>query len=292
MTNDLKPLGTSFFSLMCRHLAMVGILCVCVAPAGAFSRAAPVLPAAGARQCRGGVRGLRSQQGPSKGLNVLELTGALVPQGALVKGVKTGWRLAWATLMRELAPQSKDGDYVRPSYGFTGEIGTAAFPEEPNRYHLYAGAACPWCHRVELVRSVRGLQSYVSLTTVLDRPEGVCAAHRPALLRARLRELERDAGRGASGTRGGDGARPMVPHTHTTGRGVARWLGLHRSFAGPRCWSQGPARGVRCAHRGLPWTLHRAAARGQGAEKGGEQRERGPDAHAESDDGGCRRQGD
>jgi len=73
--------------------------------------------------------------------------------------------------MRELAPQSKDGDYVRPSYGFTGEIGTAAFPEEPNRYHLYAGAACPWCHRVELVRSVRGLQSYVSLTTVLDRPE-------------------------------------------------------------------------------------------------------------------------
>ena len=99
---------------------MVAILCVCVAPAGAFSRAAPVLPAAGARQCRGGVRGLRSQQGPSKGLNVLELTGALVPQGALVKGVKTGWRLAWATLMRELAPQSKDGDYARPSYGFTG----------------------------------------------------------------------------------------------------------------------------------------------------------------------------
>ena len=46
-------------------------------------------------------------------LRVMELTGALVPQGALVKGVKTGWRLAWRTLMSELAPQSKDGEYVR-----------------------------------------------------------------------------------------------------------------------------------------------------------------------------------
>ena len=53
-------------------------------------------------------------EGPSKGFNVLELTGALIPQGALVKGVKTGWRLAWTTLMKELAPQSKDGDYVSP----------------------------------------------------------------------------------------------------------------------------------------------------------------------------------
>ena len=171
------------------HALVAVAVCVWVAPGGAFGREAPgpafvaAVPLrsravlAPRYQCRSGARGLRSQQqGPSKGLNVLELTGALVPQGALVKGVKTGWRLAWATLMRELAPQSKDGDYVRPSYGFTGEIGTAAFPEEPNRYHLYAGAACPWCHRVELVRSVRGLQSYVSLTTVLDRPEGARAA--------------------------------------------------------------------------------------------------------------------
>ena len=104
-------------------------------------------------------------------LRVMELTGALVPQGALVKGVKTGWRLAWRTLMSELAPQSKDGEYVRPSYAFKGEIGTADFPEERGRFHLYAGKACPWCHRVELVRSVRGLQGFMSMTTVLDRPE-------------------------------------------------------------------------------------------------------------------------
>ena len=93
------------------------------------------------RPAHGGTRGLllQSGRGPNKGFNVLELTGAVIPQGALVKGVKTTWRLAWTTLMRELAPQSKDGDYVRPSYGFTGEIGTSQFPDEPGRFHLYAG---------------------------------------------------------------------------------------------------------------------------------------------------------
>ena len=106
--------------------------------------------------------------------------------------------------MRELAPQSKDGAYVRPSYAFTNEIGGDKFPDEagrwststlplshlscqswsfsappstdlaskpPPRYHLYAGKACPWCHRVELARAIRGLEDYMSVTTVLDRPE-------------------------------------------------------------------------------------------------------------------------
>ena len=115
----------------------------------------------------------KSGDGLEKGFNVMEWTGAIIPQGVLVKGVKTGWRLAWSALMKELAPQSKDGEYIRPSYDFKGEIGTHTFPEcdEPGRFHLYAGKACPWCHRVELVRSVRRLQECISMTTVLDRPE-------------------------------------------------------------------------------------------------------------------------
>eukprot|EP00277_Geminigera_cryophila_P038194 CAMPEP_0173103842 /NCGR_PEP_ID=MMETSP1102-20130122/38699_1 /TAXON_ID=49646 /ORGANISM="Geminigera sp., Strain Caron Lab Isolate" /LENGTH=223 /DNA_ID=CAMNT_0013998871 /DNA_START=41 /DNA_END=709 /DNA_ORIENTATION=+ len=148
---------------------------LCLGATAAFQAVLPTHQQRMPAVSRCGVIGLKSQQkggeGPSKGFNVLELTGALIPQGALVKGVKTGWRLAWTTLMKELAPQSKDGDYVRPSYSFTGEIGTPTFPDEPARFHLYAGKACPWCHRVELVRSVRGLQDYISITTVLDRPE-------------------------------------------------------------------------------------------------------------------------
>jgi hypothetical protein len=42
--------------------------------------------------------------------------------------VKTGWRLAWQTLMRELAPQSPDGSYARPSYTFNSAIGDPGFP--------------------------------------------------------------------------------------------------------------------------------------------------------------------
>eukprot|EP00961_Rhodomonas_salina_P209290 2824971-Rhodomonas_salina.2 len=61
-------------------------------------------------QNRGGVRGggileLQCQQkGVEKGFNVLELTGALVPQGVLVKGVKTAWNQAWKTLMKVSQP--------------------------------------------------------------------------------------------------------------------------------------------------------------------------------------------
>ncbi len=43
-------------------------------------------------------------------------------------GVKEGWRAAWATMVKELAPQSKSGAYKRQSYGFTGRIGDSQFP--------------------------------------------------------------------------------------------------------------------------------------------------------------------
>ena len=91
-----------------------------------------------------------------KGLGILEWTGSLVPQGLLVKGIfrlvsaanialaclrswfaataqtfagaKNGWKLAWKTMMKELAPQTADGSYSRPSYDFQARIGDANFP--------------------------------------------------------------------------------------------------------------------------------------------------------------------
>lgn len=152
-------------------------------PAGAFSSplrltgsvcAFSPLPLLNHRSKSASNPGIQCKSGDrlEKGFNVMEWTGAIIPQGVLVKGVKTGWRLAWTALMKELAPQSKDGQYIRPSYDFKGKIGTHTVEcDEPGRFHLYAGKACPWCHRVELVRSVRQLQEYISMTTVLDRPE-------------------------------------------------------------------------------------------------------------------------
>ena len=43
-------------------------------------------------------------------------------------GAKGGWQLLWRTFMQELAPQSAEGDYVRPSYTFNSRIGDAQFP--------------------------------------------------------------------------------------------------------------------------------------------------------------------
>uniref|UniRef100_A0A7S0WJ40 GST C-terminal domain-containing protein n=1 Tax=Chlamydomonas leiostraca TaxID=1034604 RepID=A0A7S0WJ40_9CHLO len=92
-----------------------------------------------------------------KGFSLLEWSNKVLPQSQLVAGVKTGWRFAWQTMVKELAPQSKDGAYKRPSYKFTGRVGDAQFPAESGRYHLYAGNACPWCHRALLVMVLRGL---------------------------------------------------------------------------------------------------------------------------------------
>ncbi|CAN0344225.1 unnamed protein product, partial [Hapterophycus canaliculatus] len=50
---------------------------------------------------------------PHSGLGILELAGGLVPQGGLVKTARAGWKFIWLQMMRELAPQSPDGGYVR-----------------------------------------------------------------------------------------------------------------------------------------------------------------------------------
>ena len=42
-------------------------------------------------------------------------------------------------MMKELAPQSSDGDYTRPSYGYVHSIGEPGFPVGP------AEAASKYC---------------------------------------------------------------------------------------------------------------------------------------------------
>ncbi|CAG9466160.1 unnamed protein product [Pedinophyceae sp. YPF-701] len=115
-----------------------------------------------------------SSEKVSKGINLLEWGGKLVPQGVLVKGVKAGWRQAWVIMMTELAPQGKDGAYQRPKQSFTGFISTAPgaeFPFESKRYRLYVGNACPWCHRVLLALAVTGLAAHIDVTFCVDDAE-------------------------------------------------------------------------------------------------------------------------
>ena len=113
--------------------------------------------------------------GSSNGLGLLPFLGPVVPQGALVTPVKAAWRAAWQTMVTELAPQSRDGEYRRPSYAFDGKVeddANARFPVAGGgRYAVYVGNACPWCHRVTLTIALRGLGDHVRVIPMTDDAE-------------------------------------------------------------------------------------------------------------------------
>jgi putative glutathione S-transferase len=45
-------------------------------------------------------------------------------------------------------------------------------PAEPGRYHLYCAVACPWAHRATLMRTLKRLEPYVTLTNTFQEPGG------------------------------------------------------------------------------------------------------------------------
>ncbi|KAL4536064.1 hypothetical protein Ndes2437B_g05500 [Nannochloris sp. 'desiccata'] len=119
--------------------------------------------------------------------------------------------------MRELAPQSKDGDYKRPTYSFQHKIGDPEFPAENDLYVLYLGNPCPWCHRVALALALRGLTDNITVIRAIDDPERasrggwVFNSPEPAFQARDLREVydacTADSGgyKGSTGRGKGDG---------------------------------------------------------------------------------------
>ena len=66
-------------------------------------------------------------------------------------------------------------DDPRPLYRFAGRLtadGSSGFRAEPDRYHLYAGWACPWAQRVVLELAVNGLTEVIPVTYVDDVRDG------------------------------------------------------------------------------------------------------------------------
>jgi len=50
--------------------------------------------------------------------------------------------------------------------GQAGSTGLSGFKAEANRYHLYVSLACPWAHRVLMMRKLKGLEEMISVSVV------------------------------------------------------------------------------------------------------------------------------
>jgi putative glutathione S-transferase len=67
------------------------------------------------------------------------------------------------------AGRDDHGRFVRQQAQFRRWIasdGSTPFAPEAGRYHLYLATACPWCHRTDIVRALKGLQDVVSVSYV------------------------------------------------------------------------------------------------------------------------------
>ena len=59
------------------------------------------------------------------------------------------------------------GAFVRAESVFRSWItadGSSGFPAEPGRYHLFLAPNCPWAHRTQIVRYLKGLEDKISIT--------------------------------------------------------------------------------------------------------------------------------
>ncbi|KJF83797.1 glutathionyl-hydroquinone reductase YqjG, partial [Raoultella planticola] len=50
--------------------------------------------------------------------------------------------------------------------GAPGPSGDGGFAAEKDRYHLYVSLACPWAHRTLILRKLKGLDPFLSVSVV------------------------------------------------------------------------------------------------------------------------------
>lgn len=66
----------------------------------------------------------------------------------------------------------KDGTFKRPDSTFRSWISSepgAQFPPEKDRYAMYIVWGCPWAHRANIVRSLKGLEDIIQLVAMKEK---------------------------------------------------------------------------------------------------------------------------
>ena len=64
------------------------------------------------------------------------------------------------------------GAFVRAESVFRDRVtadGSSGYPAEPGRYHLFLAPSCPWAHRTQIWRRLKGLEGVIS-ATLADLP--------------------------------------------------------------------------------------------------------------------------
>ena len=62
---------------------------------------------------------------------------------------------------------AESGTFVRPSSNFRNTVtrdGTSDFEAEEGRYHLFLAPNCPWAHRTQIVRRIKGLEKVITIS--------------------------------------------------------------------------------------------------------------------------------
>ena len=145
------------------------------------------------------------------------------------------------------------GAFVRAESVFRDRItadGSSGYPAEPGRYHLFLAPSCPWAHRTQIWRRLKGLEGVIS-ATLADLPRarswacssGIGPARAPA-----PRTVPRRPGNGAPVSQ----PRGLPPGAHRPPP-----LGQRRAVSGPARF--GPPRQPRRRPRG--WIAGRTRLR-------------------------------
>jgi putative glutathione S-transferase len=80
----------------------------------------------------------------------------------------------WST-ENVLVQHDDKGLYFKRDSVFRNRIGSdprSEFPAEPGRYHRYCAVACPWAHRATLMRTLKKLEPFVTLTNTFQEVGG------------------------------------------------------------------------------------------------------------------------